>query len=156
MYQTEAFGSLVMHLDAGTSNVQKRIIGTMPADLAPWGVEDFSYDTEGIVVTGLSDQGKEKIKNNATIVVPDQGPTGKDITGLGDGTNMQGIFVYQEGGKSYACLLYTSQVFMNLKVTCAREFFFTFITNIYFYFFINRLVVNRLIYRWNPGFIGRT
>lgn len=102
MYQTEAFGSLVMHLDAGTSNVQKRIIGTMPADLAPWGVDDFSYDTEGVIVTGLSDQGKEKIKNNATIVIPDQGPTGKDITGLGDGINMQGIFVYQEGGKNYA------------------------------------------------------
>ena len=95
MYKTEAGGQWIDHVDAGTSNVQKLIIGTIPSEQAPWGVKDFTYDETGITITGLSDAGKAKIKINPALILP-------SITALGDGVNNQGIFVYVEDDKNYA------------------------------------------------------
>ena len=93
MYKTEEGGDYINHLDAGTSNVQKLIIGTIPESLSPWNGNDFTYDEAGTTVTGLSVVGKEKIKDNPLVILPKVGPTGAAITALGDGVNMQGIFV---------------------------------------------------------------
>ncbi|MCI8637691.1 MAG: leucine-rich repeat protein [Coprococcus sp.] len=104
MYKTEAGGGMIAHLDgAGTSksNVQKLIIGSIPSEEAPWGAGDFTYDEAGTTITGLSDVGQKKIKTNPALILPKEGADGKAITGLGDGTNQQGIFVYTEGDKNY-------------------------------------------------------
>lgn len=102
MYKTEAGGAYIDHVGKNSSNVQKLIIGTIPSEQAPWGVSDFTYDQEGTTITGLSDAGKEKIKSNPALILPKEGADGKVITALGDGSNMQGIFVYTEGDKNYA------------------------------------------------------
>ncbi|HBA63568.1 MAG TPA: hypothetical protein DCZ20_06910 [Lachnospiraceae bacterium] len=101
MYKTEDGGAYIEHIGNAKSNVQKLIIGTIPAEQAPWGVSDFTYDQEGTTITGLSDTGKEKIKSNPALILPEAGPDGKVITALGDGGNLQGIFVYTEGDKNY-------------------------------------------------------
>ena len=74
----------------------------IPAELAPWGVDDFTYDGEGTTITGLSAQGQAKIKNNAALVLPEKGPSGQPITALGKGQFGAGIFTYEEGDKNYA------------------------------------------------------
>lgn len=102
MYKTVAGGDYIDHVDAGTSNVQKLITGTIPEQFTPWSVGDYTYDAEGITITGLSEVGKEKIKENADLILPKAGPTEKEIKALGDGENMAGIFVHAEGGKTYA------------------------------------------------------
>lgn len=98
MYKTEAGGQWIDHVDAEPadrkSNVQKLIVGTIPSEQAPWGVNDFTYDEEGITITGLSDTGKAKIKLNPALILP-------SVTALGDGVNLQGIFVYVEDDKYY-------------------------------------------------------
>ena len=97
----EEAGSLVAHLENG-SNVQKLILGTIPLEEAPWGETDFTYDEAGTTVTGLTEAGKMKLKVNPAVVIPKTGPTGEAITALGDGVNMEGIFVYTEDDKNYA------------------------------------------------------
>ncbi|MDD5823225.1 MAG: leucine-rich repeat protein [Firmicutes bacterium] len=79
---------------AGTSNVQELFRGTIPEVLAAWSQTDFTYDGTGTVITGLSESGKAKIKENPNLVLPELGPTGEAITALGDGINQQGIFVF--------------------------------------------------------------
>lgn len=79
-----------------TSNVHKFFYTTMPDLDKPWGEADFTFDTAGTTITGLSDIGKQKIKINPALVLPKVGPTGEAVTALGDGTNMSGIFVYSE------------------------------------------------------------
>lgn len=101
MYKAENSGSMIEHVDAGTSNVQKLIIGTIPSEQAPWSESDFTYDQTGTAITGLSDTGKSKIKRNAVLILPKKGPGGDVITALGDGVNAQGIFVYTENEKNY-------------------------------------------------------
>ena len=101
MYKSTEGGDGIDHIGAGTSNVQKLLIGTIPSGLAPWGVRDFTYDEAGTTITGLSDAGKEKIQKNAALILPKEGPGGEAITALGDGANLTGIFVYTEGGKNY-------------------------------------------------------
>lgn len=104
MYKTEAGGAFIAHAEASgnlKSNVQKLIIGKMPADQSPWGTDDFTYDEAGTTITGLTDAGKEKIKNNANLILPKEGPTEEAITALGDGTNNRGIFVVSEDSKNY-------------------------------------------------------
>ena len=96
MYKAEEGGQWIDHLDAGTSNVQKLIIGAIP-----WEASDFTYDDADTTITGLSDVGKAKLKVNPDIVLPEKGPSGEAIVALGDGTNLQGIFVYAEDGKNY-------------------------------------------------------
>ena len=79
-----------------TSNVHKFFYSAMPDIDQPWNVSNFTYDEAGTTITGLSDSGKEKIKENPSVVLPTEGPTGVTITALGDGTNNKGIFVYEE------------------------------------------------------------
>ncbi|MCQ4635394.1 fibronectin type III domain-containing protein [Anaerovorax odorimutans] len=102
MYKAQEGGGLIEHVDAGNSKVQKLIIGSIPNDQAPWNEKDFTYDQEGTAITGLSEEGQSKIKKNAALILPKQGPEGKTITALGDGTNAKGIFVYTEGDTNYA------------------------------------------------------
>lgn len=78
----------------------------IPAKLAPWGVDDFTYD--GTVITGLSAAGEEKIKNNAAIVLPDENQEGEAITEIGASTNTNpetyqniGTFGYYEDDTAY-------------------------------------------------------
>lgn len=101
MYKAEAGGSYIDHVDAGSSNTQKLIIGTIPEYLAPWGVSDFTYDEAGTTITGLSENGQVKIKENSALVLPKVGPTGEAITALGNGANAMGIFIYTEDDKNY-------------------------------------------------------
>ena len=104
MYKTEAGGAFISHTEASgslKSNVQKLIIGKMPADQSPWGTDDFTYDEAGTTITGLTDAGKEKIKNNANLILPKEGPTGEAITALGNGANNKGIFVVNADSKNY-------------------------------------------------------
>ena len=84
-----------------TANVHKFFYTAMPDIEKPWNESNFTYDEVGTTITGLSESGKEKIKINPALVLPKVGPTGKDITALGDGVNNQGIFVVVEGGKYY-------------------------------------------------------
>lgn len=115
--EEEKQGGLVhMYLDAedisetiackskGTSAVQELIPGSMDINRRPWGVNDFTYDETGTVITGLSESGKAKMKVNPEVKLPQAGANGEVITALGDGTTMQGIFTYedQEDGKNYA------------------------------------------------------
>lgn len=102
MYQTEKYGGYILDVTNGSSNVQKRIIGTIPGELAPWGVDDFTYDLPGTTVTGLSEQGKSKLKNNPVVDIPEQSADGAFIRALGDGQNYNGIFTHTEDGKNYA------------------------------------------------------
>lgn len=101
MYMAEAGGSFIDHVDAGSSNTQKLIIGTIPDHLAPWGVADFTYDEAGTTITGLSENGQAKIKENSALILPKVGPTGEAITALGNGASMKGIFTYAEDDKNY-------------------------------------------------------
>lgn len=47
-----------------------------------WTEDDFTYD--GDTITGFSDSGKEKFKNNKDIVLPDKAPGGADIKKIGN------------------------------------------------------------------------
>ncbi|HHW95298.1 MAG TPA: leucine-rich repeat protein [Mogibacterium sp.] len=86
----------IAHLDGiddYKSNVQKLFAGqTAPAEDAPWNAEDFTYN-EG-TVTGLSEIGKVKIKNNSNLVIPEQSPDGVEVTEIGSGTYNGGTFDY--------------------------------------------------------------
>lgn len=97
MYKSDSTGQYIEK-----SNVQKLIVGTIPGELAPWGVDDFTYDLPGTTVTGLSEQGKSKLKNNPVVVIPEQSTDGAFIRALGDGQNNNGIFTHTEDGKNYA------------------------------------------------------
>lgn len=88
----DELGSLIDTVNNGKSNVQKIIVGDMPNTDLPWNVTDFTYNTEGTAITGLSETGKEKIKNKPALVLPDKGPSGKLITEIGDGVNGTGLF----------------------------------------------------------------
>lgn len=104
MYKKEAGDQMIAHADRSDglkSIVQKLIIGTIPTDQAPWGVQDFTYDADGTTITGFTEAGKEKIKNNPNMILPKEGPSGEEITALGDGTNNVGIFVVNADSKNY-------------------------------------------------------
>lgn len=77
-------------------------VGTnIPNEKTPWNVNDFTYDEEGTTITGLSEAGTVKIKENPTIILPKVGPTGEAITALGNGANNKGIFVVNADDKYY-------------------------------------------------------
>lgn len=86
--------SLVDHLgSSGThqSWAQKLITDEeMPEELRPWGVSDFTF--EGTTITGLSEEGKEKLSNNPDLVLPDETPSGEKVTALADTTQSYGLF----------------------------------------------------------------
>lgn len=78
-----------------SSVVHKIILGKMPVPAKDWCEDHFTY-SDATTITGLSDLGKEKIKEDPAVIIPE------GVTALGDGTNMTGIFVYTEDGKNYA------------------------------------------------------
>lgn len=79
-------GAGVASIAGGTSNTQAVISDSaMPDPHAPWGAEDFSYDSTGSVVTGFSDSGLIKFVTNKDIVIPDTGVSGNAITEISDG-----------------------------------------------------------------------
>ena len=79
-----------------TSNVHKIFYTEIPDIDKPWGVTDFTYDTAGTTITGLTAVGQAKLKKDPDVILPDKGPSGATITALGDGKNLTGIFVYAE------------------------------------------------------------
>ena len=84
LYNLTEPGNFLKTINNGKSKVQKLMDGDIPIEDAPWSVDDFTYDTTGTIIEGLSDQGKEKIKKNTDIILPDNGPTGKQIVAIGD------------------------------------------------------------------------
>lgn len=101
MYKADATGNYIDHIDNKKSNVQKLIVGTIPSKYTSWNEKDFTYDVAGTSITGLSNDGKDKIKINPRLELPKVGLTGEKIVALGDGANNVGIFVYSEGDKNY-------------------------------------------------------
>ncbi|MDY4949841.1 MAG: leucine-rich repeat protein [Clostridium cadaveris] len=101
MYKADATGNYIDHIDNKKSNVQKLIVGTTPSKYTSWNEKDFTYDVAGTSITGLSNDGKDKIKINPRLELPKVGLTGEKIVALGDGANNVGIFVYSEGDKNY-------------------------------------------------------
>jgi uncharacterized repeat protein (TIGR02543 family) len=79
-------GSYVEDVSNGKSKVQKLISGEIPDTESPWNISDFTYNETGNVVTGLSEAGKDKIKVNPHLVIPDKGPNGVTVTAIGNGT----------------------------------------------------------------------
>lgn len=67
---------------------------TIKLNTANWKSEDFTYNEEGTILTGLSDSGILKRKENKKLILPDKGPGGLDITGIasGDSNVSYGIF----------------------------------------------------------------
>ena len=89
--------SLVYHVDNAKSKVQKIVVATIAPVDAPWGVSDFTYDMAGTAITGLSAAGQAKIVVNSNIALPNQGPGGEDVVGIGAGTSGVGTFGYNDG-----------------------------------------------------------
>ena len=78
-------GSGVDCIANGKSNVQALYADEeMPDSSAAWNAADFTYDESGQTITGLSVSGKIKYVNNRDLVLPDKGPDGKTITGIGN------------------------------------------------------------------------
>lgn len=89
------------NISNGKSNVQKLIVGQIPAAEAPWGTRHFTYNNVvGNVVTGLSEEGKAKLKNSSELIIPSR-INGMTVTGIANGTEGIGTFGYTEGGKTY-------------------------------------------------------
>ncbi len=89
------------NISNGKSNVQKLIVGRIPAVEAPWGTRHFTYNNVvGNIVTGLSEEGKAKLKNNSELIIPSR-INGMTVTGIANGTEGIGTFGYTEGGKTY-------------------------------------------------------
>ncbi|MEE0552574.1 MAG: leucine-rich repeat protein, partial [Clostridia bacterium] len=89
------------NISNGKSNVQKLIVGRIPAAEAPWGTRHFTYNNVvGNIVTGLSEEGKAKLKNNSELIIPSR-INGTTVTGIANGTEGIGTFGYTEGGKTY-------------------------------------------------------
>lgn len=89
------------NISNGKSNVQKLIVGQIPAVEAPWGTRHFTYNNVvGNIVTGLSEEGKAKLKNSSELIIPSR-INGTTVTGIANGTEGIGTFGYVEGGKKY-------------------------------------------------------
>ena len=89
------------NISNGKSNVQKLIVGRIPAVEAPWGTRHFTYNNVvGNIVTGLSEEGMAKLKNNSELIIPSR-INGMTVTGIANGTEGIGTFGYTEGGKTY-------------------------------------------------------
>ena len=88
------------NISNGKSNVQKLIVGRIPAVEAPWGTRHFTYNNVvGNIVTGLSEEGKAKLKNSSELIIPSR-INGTAVTGIANGTEGIGTFGYTEGGKT--------------------------------------------------------
>ena len=69
---------------------QKLVLGEDPGAGTSWNADDFTF--EGTKVTGLSESGIEKRKENRELVIPSATPSGEEVTELGDTTNTYGLF----------------------------------------------------------------
>ncbi|MBQ9067580.1 MAG: leucine-rich repeat protein [Eggerthellaceae bacterium] len=65
-----------------------------------WDVSCFTYS--GATVTGLTDHGKNVLKANPAMVIPNEGPDGTPITAIGNGTSGKGTFGFTEDGEGEA------------------------------------------------------
>lgn len=88
------------NISNGKSNVQKVMEGQIPAAEAPWGSRHFTYNVAGNIVTGLSAEGKAKLKNNSEVIIPSR-INNVPVTGIGNGAEGIGTFGFTEGGKTY-------------------------------------------------------
>lgn len=88
------------NISNGKSNVQKVMEGQIPAAEAPWGSRHFTYNVAGNIVTGLSAEGKAKLKNNPEVIIPSR-INNVPVTGIGNGAEGIGTFGFTEGGKTY-------------------------------------------------------
>lgn len=84
------------YAEDGTTVTGLSETGQIKIKVDAWCADDFTYDEAGTTVTGLSDTGKLKIKLAPEVRIPEFSSTGATITTIGDGANMQGIFVYAE------------------------------------------------------------
>ena len=85
---------------SGTSKVQKLINGQISAADAPWSERHFTYNVAGNVITGLSDEGKEKLKTTSKMIIPSR-INGVTVTEIGAGNSGLGTFGFTESGKAY-------------------------------------------------------
>lgn len=75
---------------------QKLILGEDPNASRTWTIDDFTYD--GTTITGLSESGIEKRKENRTLVLPDKNASGDWITEIADSTEFCGVFGAENEG----------------------------------------------------------
>ena len=88
------------NISNGKSNVQKVMAGQIPAAETPWGSRHFTYNAVGNIVTGLSAEGKAKLKNDSEVIIPSR-INNVPVTGIGNGAEGIGTFGFAEGGKKY-------------------------------------------------------
>lgn len=95
MYKTGTPSENIAYQTSATnkSNSQKLISGQRDISEEPWEAEDFRYSIfRPTVITGLSDQGKKKIKVNTELVIPDENIAKDKITAIDDGNYELGTF----------------------------------------------------------------
>ncbi|VEH03836.1 Autolysin [Slackia heliotrinireducens] len=120
-------GGNVSYRSAGTSNVQELVVGDMPSQFGPWCADDFTFD--GATVTGLSEQGKLKVKLNPAMVIPDTTADGTPVTAIGPGQMGKGTFYCDEtvaaedGTETTTTYVPTSVVFPSTLTTIGDRAF---------------------------------
>lgn len=71
---------------------QKLILGEDPNTDKTWTADDFTFD--GTTITGFSESGIEKRKDNTDLVLPNKNPDGEYVTAIADytGNGNNGMF----------------------------------------------------------------
>lgn len=100
IYMTGTLSGDLEDIGSGKSNVQKIINSEIPSSEAPWSEAHFTYNTAGNVITGLSDAGREKLKNTTSLILPES-IGGLPVTRIGSGKEGLGTFGFEEDGKIY-------------------------------------------------------
>lgn len=100
IYIAEATSTDLEDVGNGKSHVQKIIESEIPSTEAPWSEIHFTYNAAGNVITGLSDAGREKLKNTTSLIVPES-IGGVSVTVIGNGREGLGTFGFEENGTIY-------------------------------------------------------
>lgn len=88
---------------------QRLIVGEDPEASQTWNLEDFTV--EGTTITGLSQSGIEKRKENRNLVLPDRNAQGEYITEIADTSSDTGLFaVEDEGFESVVLPVYLERI----------------------------------------------